>query len=239
MRLSHIVLAAAFLAAPGLAFSADDPLKGWTLDQLKTKVLQLKKENDELRAKLASGGGSSAAAAPAAKATADLLVDDFEGSTAKNGLAWWNGADDNKLGTTLSPATYAPAPGGKSGMANCIKGHLGTSKAPWPWASSTLKTSSPDLSGYSGLSFWVKGDGKRHKLTLVRTAVKDYAHYYAEFETPKAWTKVSLPFTAFAQPSQWGNKVPAAWNDVEAFQFEGGTPDDDFDYCIDDLTLVK
>jgi hypothetical protein len=236
MKFIGMVLAGALALSPALAQAADDPFAGWSPAQLKVKILQLAKENAELKAKLS---GAPAAAAPAAKASADMLLDDFEGAVAKNGQSWWNGCDDNKLGTTLKPQPYAPADGGKSGKCNRISGHLGEDKAPYPWAQTGLKMSDPNLSGYSGISFWAKGDGKRHKVQLQRTAVTDFSHFYAEFETPKEWTKVVLPFSSFAQPSTWGTKVAVAWNDVETIQFIPGFPGEDYDYSIDDLTLTK
>lgn len=236
MKFLGVMLAGALALSPALTRAENDPFAGWTPAQLKVKILQLQKENAELKAK----AGSPAAAAPAAaKAAADMLLDDFEGDVAKNGMGWWNGCDTNNLGTTLAPQPYAAQAGGKTGRCNRISGHLGSNKAPWPWASTGLKMSNPDISGYSGISFWVKGDGGRHKVQLQRTAVTDFAHYYAEFVAPKAWTKVTLPFSAFAQPATWGNKVPVAWNDVESLQFMPGTNDSDYDFSIDDLTLTK
>jgi hypothetical protein len=234
-------LACGLALLPLAARSADDPFAGWSEAQLKVKITQLSKENKELKEKLAAGAGSgsAAAAAPAAKATADLLVDDFEAPTAKNGQGWWNGCDDNKLGTTLEPQPYAPAPGGHSGSCNRIHGHMGANKAPWPWAQTGLKLTDPNLSGYSGVSFWAKGDGLVHRISLQRTAVKDFAHFYAEFTAPKAWTKVTIPFTQFAQPADWGEKIPMAWTDVETIQFLPGTNDADYDFSVDDLVLTK
>jgi hypothetical protein len=235
-KLLRLAAVGVLAGLPLLGRGADDPFAGWTEQQLKVKIMQLMKENKELKAKLA-GAGAAAAAAP--KATADLLLDDFEGPVAKNGQSWWNGCDNGGLGTTLEPQPYAPSPGGKSGSCNRIHGHFGANREPWPWAQTGLKLTNPDLSGYSGVSFWVKGDGGRHKVQLQRAAVKDFAHFYAEFTAPKTWTKVSIPFSQFTQPATWGEKVPVAWNDVESIQFMPGTPDADYDFSIDDLYLTK
>ena len=230
-------LVLALATAPVLLHAGDDPLAGWSEAQLKVKVLQLQKENVELKAKLA-GAAAVATAAPAAKASGALLIDDFEGPMAKNGTAWWNGCDDNKLGTTLEPQPYAASPGGVKGLCNRIHGHMGSNKEPWPWASTGLKFTDPNISGYSALVFWVKGDGGKAKVQLQRSAVKDFSHFSAEFTAPKAWTKVTLPLSGFAQPATWGEKIPMGWTDVEGLQFMPATNDADYDFSIDDLQLV-
>jgi len=237
-KLLALALGAALL--PLAARAAEDPFAGWSDAQLKVKILQLQKENSELKAKLSSAPAAGATAT-AAKAKAPMLLDDFEGDTAKNGQGWWSGCDDNKLGTTLQPQPWAAEKGGSKdspGHAGHIKGHFGTAKEPWPWASASLKITDPDLSGYSAISFWTKGDGQKQRLVISRAAVKDFAHYYVEFTAPKAWTKVSIPLSSFAQPATWGEKVPMAWNDVEKIDFMPLANDADYDIWFDDITLV-
>lgn len=235
-KLLALVLGAALL--PLSVRAAEDPFAGWSDAQLKVKILQLQKENGELKAKLSA---APAAAAPAAKAKGAMLLDDFEGTMAKNGQSWYVGCDDNKLGTVINPQPFVTEKGGSKdspGHSARVKGHFGANREPWPWATLSLKLADPDLSGYSAISFWVKGDGQKQRLLLGRSAVKDFAHYYVEFTAPKAWTKVSIPFNTLAQPASWGEKVPMAWTDCEKIDFMPLTNDADFDFQIDDLALV-
>ena len=240
---SLLVVAALAMAVP--AFADKDPFEGWTVQQLKVKVLQLQKENKELKDKAAmapapAASTGAAASAPAA-ATANRLLDDFEADMAKNGQTWWNGCDDGKLGTVLEPVPFAAAKGGSPaspGRSNRIHGKMGANHEPWPWASTALALDTPDLRGYSAISFYVKGDGQKHKVSLCKTAVKDFAHFTAEFPASKDWTKVTLKFSDFAQPS-WGAPVAASFEDVEKIQFSPGQPEAPFDFSIDDVTLVK
>ena len=239
MKFLPLALAAGLALAPML-LKADDPFAGWSDAQLKTKILQLQRENAALKSK-----GGDAAAAPAAassaKATANLLLDDFEGATAKNGNAWWAGCDDNKLGTTLQPQPWAPSPGGsKDSPGHCgrIHGHFGTSKAPWPYATLALALSNPDISGYSAVRFWAKGDGGTVRVQLCKLAVKDYASHEATFTAGSDWTLVTLPLSSFKQPN-WGKPVGDVFNDVEKIAFGPVDGDKDYDFSIDDLTLLK
>lgn len=221
------------LAAP----AAEDPFAGWTEAQLKVKILQLHRENQELKAKLAGGG---AAPAPVAKASAPLLLDDFEGDMARNGKAWWAGCDDNKLGTTLAPQPWAPSKGGSKaspGRAGRIHGTFGKNQDPWPWAALSLAMSDPNLSGYSALRFNAKGDGRTYVARIGRAAVKDFAHYAANFTAGKEWSTVTLRFADFAQPS-WGAPVGGAFTDVEKIEFSPLMNEQPYDLWIDDVTLV-
>jgi hypothetical protein len=238
MKFLGMVLAGALLAAPALV-KADDPFAGWTDQQLKIKILQLQKENSDLKAQLANGG--AAAAAPAPKASADLLLDNFEGATASNGQSWWAGCDSDKLGTTLEPQPFVPSAGGANGSAHSgrIHGHFGVhTGSSYPWAQLTLALSNPDIRGYSAVTFFAKGDGGRYRVQLNRSAVKDYAFPAAEFTAPKEWTLVTLPISGFAQPS-WGQSLPVDYKDVEKISFVAITEGSDYDLSIDDLKLAK
>jgi hypothetical protein len=243
MKKIAVLSLALLLASP--AFADKDPFEGWTPQQLKVKVLQLQKENRDLKEKLSMAPVASTAitsAPAAAPAKADLVLDNFEADMAGNGMTWWTGCDDNKLGTSLAPQPWAAEKGGSPvtpGRSGRIKGHMGTNQAPWPWASMALALSSEDLRGYSAVSFYAKGDGGKHKVSLGKREVKDFAYPVAEFSAPKAWTKVSIKLSDFAQPS-WGAPItPLAYQDVEKIQFMPGTNDADYDFQIDDLTLVK
>jgi hypothetical protein len=221
------------------ARAAADPLAGWSEAQLKVKVLQLMKENQELKAKLGSPSTGSGQAS-AAKATKEMLLDDFEGDLARNGKAWWAGCDDNKLGTTLAPQPWAPSKGGSKaspGKAGRIHGTYGKNQEPWPWAALSLALADPDISGYSALRFNVKGDGKAYVARLGRAAVKDFAHYAANFTATKDWSTVTIKLADFAQPS-WGAPVSGGFTDVEKVEFSPTVNEQAYDLWIDDVTLL-
>lgn len=222
---------------PLSARSAEDPFAGWSEAQLKVKVLQLQKENSDLKAKLSAG---AAVAAPAAKAAGELLLDDFEGAEPKHAKGWWAGCDDNKLGTTLSPQPWAPSAGGSKlspGHSGRISGSFGKAQEPWPWASLALALNEQDLRGYSALRFSVKGDGRAYVARLCKATVKDFAYHAANFTATKDWSTVTLKFSDFAQPN-WGAPVAAEFSDVEKFEFSPSVNEQPYDLAIDDVTLV-
>jgi hypothetical protein len=236
-QLGFLLLVGAWLLAPALA-RADDAFVGWSDTQLKVKILQLQQENAELKAKLAA---APAAEAAPAKATADLLLDDFEGPTASNGQSWWTGCDANNLGTTIQPQPFSPEKGGSPlspGHSGRIHGHYGKNQAPWPWANLTLALAQHDIRSYRALRFYVKGDTGRYRVLLCRSTVKDFGYHSSDFDAPAKWTLVTLPLSDFVQPS-WAQPQAADFKDIEKISFSPTTPDQDYDLGIDDLTLVK
>jgi hypothetical protein len=225
------------LLVPAAVRAAADPLAGWSEAQLKVKVLQLMKENQELKAQLSA---APAGAATAPKASGEFLLDDFEGDLARNGKAWWAGCDENKLGTTLAPQPWAASKGGSKaspGRAGRIHGTYGKNQEPWPWAALSLALADPNISGYSALRFNVKGDGKTYVARIGRAAVKDFAHYAANFTAGKDWSTVTIKLSDFAQPN-WGATVSGGFTDVEKIEFSPTVNEQAYDLWIDDVTLL-
>jgi endo-1,3-1,4-beta-glycanase ExoK len=181
------------------------------------------------------------------KLTGDaFIVDDFEGGgTAKNGAVWIGEFDKHNMGTTFSPQPFAATAGGAPGSpanAGRMFGHLGPSRAPWPYAVLSIDLNSParpvDVTEFKALEFWAKGDGKNYRVQLSKASVQDWSHPQHEFRPAKTWTKVTLPLARFAQPS-WGVKVNNLGNDVNSIVFGAMDGDQDFDLWIDDVKFVK
>ena len=125
-----------------------------------------------------------------------------------------------------------------SGKAGHFAGYLGKSAgAPYPWVSLSVGfnpgASPTDISAVKAIRFMVKGDGKRYRIALPRTAVTDYANFRTEFDTSKEWKQVEIPLSKLAQPS-WGKQVEVSWADVHGSTDASGmapatepvTPDD-------------
>lgn len=241
MKLTALAFALA-LGISSLCLAADDPFQGWTPEQLKTKILQLQKQVDELKSTGNAAMGSAAPSSPlaAAKAaSADLKVDDFEGEMASLGGQWWTGKDD-KMGSTIAPDPFVHEKGGADGKGYCghIHGKLGANKEPWAWAAMSLSLPDGDLRGYKAVEFWAKGDGKVHNVKLDKKSVTDFASFSATFTAPAKWTKVTVPFSDFKQPD-WGNKVDATFGDVEKLSFYPTTFESSYDFSIDNIKFIK
>jgi len=151
------------------------------------------------------------------------------------------------LGTVLNPIPFKAFLGGSSASPKNsahVWGHFGKSQAPWPTALlvTTLSADNKavDLSGFSELKFWVKGDGKTYSVILAKASVQDSAHFRQDFGTSSQWTQVTLKFSDFKQAA-WGRQVPLNFSDVLYMAFSPGAKfnDESMDLWVDDVTLVK
>ena len=86
----------------------------------------------------------------------------------------------------------------------------------------------------------VEYQGKRYGVALQRSSVHDYAFPIALFTAPADWTRVELELSDFKQPD-WGQKVPGPYTDAIGLSFTPGPQfdDEDFDFWIDDVELLK
>lgn len=174
-----------------------------------------------------------------------LKIDDFETDQSTLGTVWWTGSDTNNLGTTLAPNPFVRSKGGSPkspGYCAGIKGHLGSARAPWPWAFLSLSLDPAgkpmDLTAYKSIRFYTKGSGSLCLVALNRLAVKDYADFTATFTPTDDWTQVTIALSDFAQ-ANWGAQLPKVFNDVEKLTFSPKTNDADYDFKIDDIEFVK
>jgi hypothetical protein len=174
------------------------------------------------------------------------LVDDFETSGgAKNGGTWLSEMDPHNMGTQILPKPFAVAGGGapaSPGHSAHISGHLGTSRAPWPYAVLSVDLTPPskptDLRGFSALEVWVKGDGHQYRMQLTKSTVTDWGHFAVAFTAPSGWTQLKFPLSQFAQPD-WAKKVKATFEDVTHVTFGAVEGDKDFDLWVDEIRFVK
>jgi beta-glucanase (GH16 family) len=174
------------------------------------------------------------------------LVDDFETSgAATNGGTWLSEMDPHGMGTQILPKPFTVASGGAPGSpahSAHISGHLGPSKAPWPYAVLSVDLTPPakptDLRRFRALEVWVKGDGRQYRMQLPKSTVTDWGHFAVIFNAPSAWTKLTFPLSQFAQPD-WAKKVPAGFQDVTHVTFGAVEGDKDFDLWVDELRFVK
>ncbi len=177
-----------------------------------------------------------------------LPVDGFEDGALQDALggSWSVSQDHNGLGTTLLPQPFVPTPGGCPGSPKyCarIHGHYGRNVAPWPYAQLSAGLApgggAVDLSAFSAVRFWARGDGKTYDVLLERLAVKDYDNYRSAFTAPVEWTQITLPLSGFKQ-NAWGRQIPMAWTDVSSLVFspDGGFSDEDYDLSVDRVEFL-
>lgn len=174
------------------------------------------------------------------------LVDDFEKTgAAQNGGTWLSEMDPHGMGTLISPKPFAVAASGSPGSPGHsahISGHLGPSKAPWPYAVLSVDLMPPskptDLRGFKAVELWVKGDGRQYRMQLTKASVSDWGHFAVQLKAPSAWTKLTFQLAHLAQP-EWAKKVEATLQDVTHLTFGAVEGDQDFDLWVDEIRFVK
>jgi hypothetical protein len=246
MKKAGWLLVVALVFAAGLSWAEDDPYQGWNTGQLKAEIAKLKKQVAELQAKTDSNSpdySSGDSTLPGLNGV--TKVDDFEKETPSLGNSWWEGCDQNKMGTTIAPDPYTRLKGGSPlshGYCAGMKGHLGPNEEPWAWATLTLSLGNNgmpmDLTAYKAIRFYTMGDGKEHLIRLQKISVKDFADFEARFVSPKKWTQIIIPFEKFTQPD-WGARLEKKFDDVKNIAFVPGLNDADYDFKVDDLELLK
>jgi hypothetical protein len=172
----------------------------------------------------------------------EWLVEDFEQAEGTSG-GWWLEFDKSGLGTTVNPLPWKPTAGGappSPGLSARVFGTLGSNKAPWSWVQLKVflnrAKSAHDLRSYQTLSFFVKGNGGRYAVALIKGAVKDHDHFRYEFTAPAPWTEIRVPISEFKQAG-WGKRVDPVFEDVTQIQFSPAEFDQPFDVTVDHLVL--
>jgi hypothetical protein len=250
MKFKLILMTIAFSIVGLLWAEASAPegsLTGWTNDQLKAEVYRLRREIEDLRAKLGMGQTVEIKDKSSVKVPDGAWkLDDFEQATPGSGIGNWSAdSDHNNMGTVLEPSPYQRLEKGSPlspGFCAGMKGHLGPNEAPWTWSFLSAPLSNQgktvDLNGYKELWFAAKGDGKYYIVSLRRDAVKDYCEFQADFVANDQWTLVKIALSHFAQPS-WGSQLKHDFSDTKMIAFSPEVHEADYDLRIDDLVLVK
>ena len=173
-----------------------------------------------------------------------FLLSDFEDQTLGHTLGgkWMDSFDSHQLGTTLDPHPLKVGDGGAQDSEHSlgIRGHFGRNVEPWPYADVRAAFEPTDLSPFSSVRFWVKGNNKKYVLALVRDAVADYSHYRAEFVATSEWTQIELTLDSFEQPN-WGKAIEKNWQDVTALSFQPSPTlsDEAYEIVVDNIELVR
>jgi type 1 glutamine amidotransferase len=164
-----------------------------------------------------------------------LVVDPFDGNGPKLGRSWEIFVDANNLGSKANVFDFVKEgnPPNSKGHGH-FSGHVGKSVSPFPWVVLELdfQDDGPkDVSAYTSLRFWAKGDGKKHRARIGRAAIDDHCHFEYVFTAPKEWTQITAPLKEFAQP-KWGKQIPQGYKDVTKVGFLALNTGNDEDFSL-------
>jgi hypothetical protein len=175
-------------------------------------------------------------------------VSDFETADGRSSLgSRWAPFTDRVLGGTSSARlTIVPDPDGTASRVLHIEGEATTAygfgfsgaSLDWPVRG---RLGLDGASGFRGLRFRTRGDGRFYSIKLVTSDVGDYDYLTHHFEAPRTWTPVEAAFSTFRQMG-FGRR--AAWAPSNLIGLQVTTfcvPPRDyrFELYIDDLELVR
>lgn len=97
-----------------------------------------------------------------------------------------------------------------------------------------------DVSSFTGIKFWAKGDGNTYRIDLPAVAVTDYMFHYSPFTPPTGeWKEYKIAFGDLKQ-MPYGKKVPWTGTDVQGIQFfTVGGPIEKFSLQVDEIEFYK
>ncbi len=149
-----------------------------------------------------------------------LLFSNFDDGSTRDGTggAWsydWQSAPDT--------AFELVAPGrGEKGYAARVSGSLDESDSSTLAAKFNFNGSPMDLSSYSGLRFWARGQGQFRVRTLEPT-ITDYDDYSTSlFKATESWQPITIWFRDLRQEG-WGVNLPFTQNALTGFSIESLT----------------
>jgi hypothetical protein len=170
---------------------------------------------------------------------------DFEGKKSPLEFRWIGVTDSIMQGA--SKITVTVAPDGAAGTKQSLKleGAVITGTNPYiMFAGAATRFEDEkalyDVTSYSGIKFWAKGDGNTYRIDLPAAVVTDYMFHYAPFTPPTGeWREYKIPFADLKQ-APYGKRVAWIGTDVQGVQFfTVGGPIAKFVLQVDEIEFYK
>ena len=199
---------------------------------------------------IALGDSATTETAPATAAVVKTVVPkvkivDFEGKATLGQLFWMAVTDSLMQGK--SKATISIVPDGAAGTKQSLKiaGSVVLGSNPYVMfagAGSRFEGGKViyDVTSYTGIRFWGKGDGNTYRIDLPAAAVTDYMFHSFSFTPPTGeWKEYKIPFIGFKQ-MPFGKKVQWTGTDLQGVQFfTVGGPIEKFSLQVDEIEFYK
>ena len=179
------------------------------------------------RAVAPTAEGATPAKTTGHRAVGPLTVADFDNGQAASPWGNWKAIDDKPL-QGISTAQTRVIDGGADGTSRALQvsGSSAVWFFPFPFAGvaaplGTVLDGVPtprDISGYNGLEFWARGDGKDYLVRFQTDDVSDWNYFHATFRAEPQWKKITIPLASLEQYT-WGQRVPWNGSAVAALHF--------------------
>ncbi len=170
---------------------------------------------------------------------------DFEGKKMPTDFYWIGVTDSLMQGKSKVAATIVADGAAGSKQSLKIEGSVIVGTNPYimfAGAASRFQAEKSlyDVSSFTGIKFWAKGDGNTYRIDLPAVAVTDYMFHYAPFTPPTGeWKEYKIPFADLKQ-MPYGKKVAWTGTDIQGVQFfTVGGPIEKFSLQVDEIEFYK
>lgn len=170
---------------------------------------------------------------------------DFEGKKTPVDFYWIGVSDTMMQGKSTVIATVAPEGAAGTKQSLHFTGSIVVGTNPYIMFAGVAtrfegEKAVYDVTSYTGIKFWAKGDGNTYRIDLPTVAVTDYMFHYAPFTPPTGeWKEYKIPFADMKQ-MPYGKKVVWTGKDVQGVQFfPVGGPIEKFTLQVDEIEFYK
>jgi hypothetical protein len=192
-----------------------------------------------------STSGKAPATAPVKTIVPKAKVVDFEGKVTPYQLFWIAVTDSVMQGKSKAAISIVPEGANGSKQSLLITGSVVAGSNPYVMfagAGSRFDGGKTlyDVTSYTGVKFWARGDGNTYRIDLPAAAVTDFMFHSFSFTPPAdAWKQYTVPFTGFKQ-MPFGKKVTWTGTDLQGIQFfTVGGPIEKFSLKVDEIEFYK
>lgn len=170
---------------------------------------------------------------------------DFEGKKKITDFGWIGVTDSLLQGKSSVVATILPDGANGTKQSLKLEGAVITGVNPYVMFAGVAsrfenEKTLCDVTSYTGIKFWAKGDGNTYRVDLPAAAVTDYMFHYAPFTPPNGeWKEYKIAFADLKQ-TPYGKKVAWTGTDVQGVQFfTVGGPIAKFVLQVDEIEFYK
>jgi hypothetical protein len=192
------------------------------------------------------GDSTATKTTPTAKTTVPKqMLLNFEGKVTPDQLFWIAVTDSVMKGKSRASITIAPDGANSTKQSLKITGSVIMGTNPYVMFAGAGNRFDGgkavyDVTSFTGIKFWAKGDGNTYRIDLPAAAVTDFMFHSFSFTPPTGeWKEFKVPFIGFKQ-MPFGKKVQWTGTDVQGVQFfTVGGPIEKFTLQVDEIEFYK
>jgi len=170
-----------------------------------------------------------------------IMIDDFEDGDLNTNLnsPWHKISDKIAGGASSVKEEIIDGGGGGTKKSLRISGALTSDFKYGPFAGlgTVFDSSGKNLTAYTGIRFYARGDGGTYNISVTCAAVKDHNEFGKSFVAGKTWQLHSIRFSELAQNPGWGRQVKWTGTDIRGIDITASGDPRNFTLDIDQISF--